>query len=63
MSDRDFEGAAQAAAAKMKDKNTLVEEWPFRVKRAPGETGAEEEFRMVFASRHSGVQRYVEWTR
>lgn len=59
----DFAGVERRAGAKIKEDNDLVEKWRLRVKRKPGQEGAEEEFRMVLASSHTGCERYVEWVR
>jgi len=59
----DFDSLGRAAGARVKAENTIVEKWPMRVKRKAGQPGAEEEFRMVLASCHTGVERYVEWVR
>ncbi|KAK1240145.1 LOW QUALITY PROTEIN: hypothetical protein MKX08_007587 [Trichoderma sp. CBMAI-0020] len=41
-------------------KNTVVEKWPMRLKKKPGQLGAQEEFDLLFGSGH-GNERYVEW--
>lgn len=63
MKQLDFEGVARTAIAEMKSRNSIVEKWPLRVKRKPGQAGAEDEFRTVLASDHTGIERYVEWKR
>jgi len=63
MKQLDFEGVARTAGARMKTRNSIVEDWPLRVKRKAGQPGAEGEFRTVLASDHTGIERYVEWAR
>ncbi|ROW01851.1 hypothetical protein VMCG_05583 [Cytospora schulzeri] len=57
----DFRGAAVAAGVRMKLKNTVVAEWPMRLKLQSHQKGAKEEFEQTLGSGHSGVERYVEW--
>ncbi|KAL8831439.1 MAG: hypothetical protein Q9170_005288 [Blastenia crenularia] len=57
-----FLPAADQAGLKMKKKNTVVEAWPMRLKKRPGENGAEDEFDRLTASSCSGAEHYVEWT-
>lgn len=59
----DFRGAGEAAGVRMKPKNTIVAEWPMRLKLRPHQKGAKEEFGRKLASSHTGVERYVEWQR
>lgn len=47
----------------MRERNSLVEAWPMRLKKKPGEKGADKEFQRLFASSSSGAERYVEWVR
>ena len=58
-----FDGAASVAGVKMKQRNTIVNEWPMRLKKRNGENGAKEEFEVLRASSHNGTERYVEWVR
>lgn len=48
---------------KMRQRNAVVEPWPMRLKKKPGEEGADEEFQSLLASSSSGAERYVEWVR
>jgi len=45
----------------MKQGNTIVEKWPYRLQKEFGEPGAREEFENLLASGLSGTERYVEW--
>ncbi len=47
----------------MKDKHTVIEKWPFRLKLWPGQLGAQEEFDRLLGGGISGRERYVEWKR
>lgn len=58
-----FEQIGEALGLVMKPKNTIVEPWPYKLKRRPGQRGAQEEFDMLLGSSHSGIERYVEWKR
>lgn len=59
----EFEARARDAGVQMRKKNRVVEMWPMRVSKSPGENGAREEFERVLASRSRGAERYVEWVR
>lgn len=59
----DFRGAEEAAGMKMRTKNTIVGEWPMRLKLRPHQKGAKEAFDRVLGSSHLGIERYVEWQR
>ncbi|KAL8703599.1 MAG: hypothetical protein Q9201_003224 [Fulgogasparrea decipioides] len=58
-----FPLAAENAGLRMRERNTVVEAWPIRLKKKPGEQGAEEEFDRLMTSSCSGAERYVEWFR
>ena len=58
-----FEACAKNVGVRMRERNTVVEAWPMRLKKKPGEEGAEEEFQRLMASSSSGAPRYVEWVR
>jgi hypothetical protein len=58
-----FESAASEAGLKMKNKNTIVESWPSRLKLKPEHDGAQDEFDLLLSSSSSGVDRYVEWSK
>ena len=59
----DFSTAARNAGLMMRVPNTVIEAWPMRLKKRPGEEGAEEEFKVVMESSCTGSERYVEWIR
>jgi hypothetical protein len=45
----------------VKEKHTVIEKWPFRLKLQPGQPGAQEEFDRLLAGGVAGKERYVEW--
>lgn len=47
----------------MKEKHTIIEKWPFRLKLRPGQPGAQEEFDRLLRGDVSSKERYVEWKR
>jgi hypothetical protein len=49
--------------AAVKEKHTVIEMWPFRLKLRPGQPGAQEEFDRLLRGGVSGKERYVEWKR
>ena len=53
----DFEACARDAGVRMRKRNRVVEMWPMRVKKEPGEEGAKEDFERVMASRSTGTGR------
>ncbi|KAK2592152.1 hypothetical protein QQS21_010160 [Conoideocrella luteorostrata] len=57
----EFETIGTSLDLEMKSQNTVIEEWPMRVKLLPDQPGAKEEFGKVLASSHVGWERYVEW--
>jgi hypothetical protein len=59
----DFRRAEQAFRMSMNKKNTIIPQWPTKLKLRPGQEGAQEEFDILAASAHAGVERYVEWKR
>lgn len=63
MNDLKFSEAAQYAGAAMKEKHTVIEKWPFKLKLRPGQPGAQEEFDRLLSGGVSGKERYVEWKR
>lgn len=63
MKDFKFPEAAQFIGAAMKEKHTIIEKWPFRLKLRPGQPGAQEEFDRLLGGGVSGKERYVEWQR
>jgi hypothetical protein len=46
-----------------KEKHTVVEKWPFRLRLGPKQKGAKEEFDMMMRGGPSGKERYMEWKR
>ena len=47
----------------IKEKHTIVDKWPMRLKLKSGQPGAQEEFDIAQSSEHSGSERYMEWKR
>ena len=45
----------------MKENNTIVKPWPMRLSTGPVTLEKRKEFRALFASHHTGMERYVEW--
>ncbi|KAI9679628.1 MAG: hypothetical protein M1829_001590 [Trizodia sp. TS-e1964] len=58
-----FDEAAQCLGAAAKEKHTVIEKWPFRLKLRPGQPGAQEEFDRNLRGGVSGKERYMEWKR
>ncbi|KAL7628839.1 hypothetical protein AAE478_000354 [Parahypoxylon ruwenzoriense] len=44
-----------------KEKHTIIDPWPMRLKKKPHQRGAKEEFTILLSSNHSGCERYMEW--
>jgi hypothetical protein len=63
MKNSPFSEAAQLLGAVMKEKHTVIEKWPFRLKLRPGQPGAQEEFDRLLGGGPSGKECYVEWKR
>jgi len=59
----DFDKISADLSLKMKKINTVVEEWPTRLKLQLGEKGAEAEFRLLLGSGYTTTEHYVEWKR
>ncbi|RCI15981.1 hypothetical protein L249_3026 [Ophiocordyceps polyrhachis-furcata BCC 54312] len=53
--------AAALIGAAIKDRPTIVEKWPYRLKLRPGQPKAQEEFDRLLGSWAIGKERYVEW--
>ena len=51
------------AGMMMKNRHTIIEKWPTRLKLTPGQPGADEEMDVVLRSCRSYMERYVEWAR
>ena len=58
-----FAEGSQLVGAQIKDRHTVIEKWPFRLKLRPGQPGAQEEFDRLLGGGMSGKERYVEWKR
>ncbi|KKA28146.1 hypothetical protein TD95_000989 [Thielaviopsis punctulata] len=56
-----FRDIAKVVEVKMKKRNTIVDEWPWRLKLASCTPEAQREFDIARASNCSGIERYVEW--
>jgi hypothetical protein len=56
-----FEEISGHLGIEMKSINTIAEKWPTQLKLQPGQTGAEEEFRLLSGSGFTRIERYVEW--
>jgi hypothetical protein len=48
---------SKAAGLTMNSKNTIVRPWPMRIRK----NATQREFNVLFASGHTGSERYVEW--
>ncbi len=57
----EFQEVARECHMIMKPQNTIIQKWPFRLRKAFGETGAQDGFDKLLASSWSGAERYVEW--
>lgn len=63
MTQGNFKQVAKKACILVKEKATVIEPWPTSLKLRLGQEGAQEEFDLLLASGHSGLERYVEWKR
>lgn len=63
MRDWDFVAIGRQAGLCMKKKHSIIEAWPMRLKKKPGQPDAKEEFMRLLASGNTGWERYVEWKR
>ena len=63
MRERKFAEMQQAIGISMKEKHTIVDKWPMKLRFAlpSSHAGAQEEFDILQSSGHSGSERYVEW--
>lgn len=57
-----FSIAVANAGLQMRERQTIVEAWPMRLRKKPGELGAAEEFDELMASSCTGAERYFEWS-
>lgn len=58
-----FKNIAKKTAMCTKEKNSIIDKWPYRLKEKPGTEAAQREFDILQASGLTGCERYVEWTR
>lgn len=56
-----FHESADLLGAAMKERHTIIEKWPYRLKLRPGQPGAQEEFDRLMTGGPSSKERYVEW--
>lgn len=45
----------------IKERHTIIDKWPMRLKLRFGQAGAQEEFEVLQASSLTGCERYMEW--
>jgi hypothetical protein len=57
INDKGFDSIGKTIGLQVRDKNTIVEKWPLRLKRG----ASKENFNILLASGHIGGERYVEW--
>ncbi|KAI0022893.1 hypothetical protein F4780DRAFT_732073 [Xylariomycetidae sp. FL0641] len=57
----DFSWVANNTGMEVKEKHTIIDPWPTRMKKRPDEAGAKEELYMCMSSGQNGTERYVEW--
>lgn len=62
MRERKFEEMQQAIGLVMREKHTIVDKWPMKLRYSSpsAHAGAQEEFELLQASGHSASERYVE---
>jgi hypothetical protein len=58
-----FREAAEYFGATMKEKHTIIDKWPYRLKLRPGQARAQDEFDRLLSRGTSGQERYIEWKR
>ncbi|ROT36821.1 hypothetical protein SODALDRAFT_298432 [Sodiomyces alkalinus F11] len=58
-----FAELGEIVGAAMKDRHTVIEKWPYRLRLSPGQPGAQEEFDRALGGGPSSKERYVEWKR
>ncbi|KAI6349206.1 hypothetical protein MCOR25_010692 [Pyricularia grisea] len=49
--------------AEMKDRHTIIEKWPYRMKFKPKQPGAQQKFELTLANGLLTKERYMEWGR
>lgn len=63
MNTHEFKGIERYVGVVMKERHTIIDKWPMRLKKTADEEGGMEEFRALLASGGSGTERYMEWKR
>ncbi|KAF1812296.1 hypothetical protein P152DRAFT_487845 [Eremomyces bilateralis CBS 781.70] len=58
-----FDLIEQLAKAKVKKRNSIIGQWPARLKLRPGHPGAQDEFDSLVSSTLNGTECYLEWHR
>ena len=58
-----FRTTVKKTRMRAKLKNTVVEPWPMRLYKKPGEPGAQEAFNRLMESGSMGHEHYIEWLR
>lgn len=58
-----FYEVSDLLGAAIKETNTIIDKWPYRLNLRPGQPGAQEEFDRCLSGGTSGKERYVEWKR
>ena len=59
----DFDRAGGKNKMKMRERNTVMDAWPYRFTKKHGEPGAQKAFDLLETSWSEGHERYVEWVR
>jgi hypothetical protein len=60
LKDFEFHKASNIFGAIMKEKHTIIEKWPYRLKLRPSQPGAQDKFDRCMREGVSGKERYVE---
>jgi len=60
---QDFTSVGRNNGMIAKAKHTIIDKWPLRLKKRPGQAGARDDFENLLGSHHVGGERYVEWKR
>ncbi|KAI1359481.1 hypothetical protein F5Y08DRAFT_349648 [Xylaria arbuscula] len=57
-----FAASARSAGVEMKERHTIIQRWPLKVKGGQHPTSKDkEDFKLLLGSGHGGQERYVEW--
>ncbi|KAK5993033.1 hypothetical protein PT974_06460 [Cladobotryum mycophilum] len=56
-----FEDGGRRMGMAIKEKHTIIDKWPLRLRKIAGEEGSREEFDMSLGTGHAGDERYMEW--